>query len=1245
MSEGLKDKSPTPTIPQTSPTYSSPLPTSLPQPPQTAPPSIKIITPSSSYNDVSAVDPSNRNPFAKVFSPAELVESTGGTEGDNLMMVEQGRLQMALYQDEEDELPLVSRVIRKLANYDGGMVPNQDLVEQSEIHENNQQNMHGDMEEDKEEDKEAEEPAKKGRFSRFRRKGGKKKKKKPQQADKLGTILGVLFPCSQNIFGVLLFIRLVWLVGTAGWIECLIFVLICCFCTMTTSISMSAIATNGVVPGGGSYFMISRSLGPEFGGAVGILFYLGTSVASSMYIVGAVEILLQYIAPPEAAIFGPINIPANAYNAYRVYGTCLLLVMFTCVFIGVKFVSKFSPVALFCVVFSIICVYIGIFVANPDRGPKICFLGGRLVAQEKVMDEYGHIQCNKYSNNSLFTMYCPNITEYEFEDSTLESCVYFREHDTELKPGIPGLGSGKFMENAFSHYSELGDIIGTDIKGDRNRGDILADISTSFIVLIGIFFPSVTGLMAGSNRSGDLADAQKSIPIGTIGAVSLTSFVYVSTLLLFGATVEGQFLRDKIGESMGGGLIVAQLAWPSPWVIVIGSFLSTCGAGLQSLVGAPRLLQAIAADGVIPILNVFAVTNKKGEPKRALYLTAAIAECGVLLANVDHIAPIITMFFLMCYCFTNMACAVQTILKSPNWRPRFKLYHWCLSLFGVVLCMTLMFLTSWYYALAAIIVAAGIYKYIEYKGAEKEWGDGIRGLAMSAARFALLKLEEGPPHVKNWRPQLLILVKMGETMDQKYRKLLTFSSQLKAGRGLTLIGTVLEGKHKLRMHEADVSKHQITEVMKKEKVKGFAEVIVAKNIGDGLSFLIQDAGVGGLRHNTVLINWPVKWRHESSNYRTFIEMMKLTAERQLAVLIVKGISQFPENGDRMGGTIDVWWVVHEGGLLMLLPFLLTQGKVWKKCKLRIFTVAQIDDNNIQIQKDMEKFLYNLRIPAQVLVVEMPTNDISAYTYERTLIAEQRNALLEKMNVKRNSLTPQMIMDQAYLSSHFNQPNLPPSILKPSPLSKFVPIKEVQDEPGSVNMDSAMHQGRFTVTKDDHSHDNQGIATSATSVAPSTTTPTITTNDEDNKSVNSIARESRCKNGEDDGGGGSGAGGMRDDNGSVRDGEHGGDGDDEDMRRAPSTTLTTPTSPLSAGLGPMPNPKSQNVLRMQTAIRLNQVIKENSCEAKLVIVNLPGPPKDVSGERSYMDFLDVLTEGLDRVLMVRGGGKEVITIFS
>lgn len=148
---------------------------------------------------------------------------------------------------------------------------------------------------------------------------------------------------------------------------------------MLTAISMSAIATNGVVPGGGSYFLISRSLGPEFGGAVGMLFYFATSMACSMYIVGAVEILLvctlhhlrlimplllqQYMSP-TIAIFKPITDDSNAFNNYRIFGTCLLIIMFIWVFLGVKFVSKFSPVALFCVIISIIAIYIGIFYAG-----------------------------------------------------------------------------------------------------------------------------------------------------------------------------------------------------------------------------------------------------------------------------------------------------------------------------------------------------------------------------------------------------------------------------------------------------------------------------------------------------------------------------------------------------------------------------------------------------------------------------------------------------------------------------------------------------------------------------------------------------------------------------------------------------------------------------------------------------------------------------------------------------------------
>lgn len=87
----------------------------------------------------------------------------------------------------------------------------------------------------------------------------------------------------------------------------------------------------------------------------------------------------------------------------------------------------------------------------------------------------------------------------------------------------------------------------------------------------------------------------------------------------------------RFGQSIGGKLVVANIAWPNQWVILIGSFLSTLGAGLQSLTGAPRLLQAIAKDEIIPFLAPFAKSSKRGEPVRALLLTLVICQCGILL--------------------------------------------------------------------------------------------------------------------------------------------------------------------------------------------------------------------------------------------------------------------------------------------------------------------------------------------------------------------------------------------------------------------------------------------------------------------------------------------------------------------------------------------------------------------------------------------------------------------------------------
>eukprot|EP00049_Salpingoeca_infusionum_P011376 m.197903 g.197903 ORF g.197903 m.197903 type:complete len:1056 (+) comp14912_c0_seq1:122-3289(+) len=919
---------------------------------------------------------------------------------------------------------------------------------------------------------------------------------------KMGTLTGVYLPTIQNILGVILFLRFAWIVGIAGVGQALLIISICCITTMLTAISMSAIATNGVVPAGGSYFMISRSLGPEFGGAVGILFYLGTTFASSMYILGAIELLLTYIAP-QMSLFGDATPGSPAMlNNMRVYGTILLSMMALIVFVGVKYVNGFANLCLVMVLLSILSIFVGFFTSPTRRQPDICLIDGGL------MDSDYNGTCT-----------AADIANYAWQNV---STVFVN------RTGFPGLGSGTLKHNVGSNYLQEGQ--GLDLNMDPEPEQVVADVTTSFTTLLAIFFPACTGIMAGSNRSGDLQDASRSIPVGTISAILTTATIYILSALFLGAVVEGVLLRDKFGDSIDGGLIIAELAWPHPFVILLGALMSCTGAGLQSLMGAPRLLQAIAQDNLLPFLSYFGKASASGEPTRALILTVLISECGIVIASLDAVAPILTMFFLLCYGFVNLACSLQSLLKAPSWRPRFRYYHWSLSALGVLLCLTLMFISSWVYAFVACLLAFLVYYYIEFKGAAKEWGDGLRGLSMQAARYSLLRLEESNmTHTKNWRPQILTFVKLNpQTLDVAEPHLLGLAASLKNGKGLNMVASVIEGQFIDRAADRLTGQFAIKSAMKANDIQGFAEVIVSPRVAQGLSYLIQGSGLGQLKQNTVLLGWPEGWRQRletaqrecegkseeeiRSSLRQVSVFMRVVLEcttNQHALIIPKNIHLFPAPADREEGTIDVWWVVHDGGMLILLAFLLQQDVIWRKCQIRVFTVAENDDNTVQMEQDLKSFLYHLRIDAEVKVIEMLDSDILAYTYEKAEQMQERSRIMQELR-----LTPKQ--------------------------KKMVPEQVVLQSKGRIPQ------------------------------ASRTRSPTSS--------------------------------------------------EEDDALR-----------------------------RMNTSVKLNRIIKEHSVDAKLILVNLPGAPDQAltgpAAAMKYLDYLEVLTEGLNRVVMVRGGGREVITIFS
>ncbi|XP_063071272.1 solute carrier family 12 member 5 [Engraulis encrasicolus] len=1120
-------------------------------------------------------NPKESSPFINSSTPDP--EKTQQYEGKN----------MALFEEEMDTSPMVSSLLSSLANYSA-------TTQGSKEHEEAENNEEA------------------------------RKKPAAPQAPRMGTLMGVYLPCLQNILGVILFLRMTWIVGVGGVIESFIIVAMCCSTTMLTAISMSAIATNGVVPAGGSYYMISRSLGPEFGGAVGICFYLGTTYAGAMYILGCIEILLIYIVP-QAAIFkmegleGP-EAEAAMLNNMRVYGTVVLSFMAIVVFVGVKYVNKLALVFLACVILSIIAVYAGVIktAIDPPDFP-VCVLGNRTLVWK------GFDVCAKVverDNGTVTTQLWRQFCDSELLNATCDE--YFVNNNVTIIQGIPGVASGALWENLFGSYTEKGVYIEklgiastpeAEVNAKPSSRFLLSDCTSFFTLLVGIYFPSVTGIMAGSNRSGDLRDAQKSIPIGTILAITTTSIIYMSSVVLFGACIDGTVLRDKFGEAVRGNLVIGTLAWPSPWVIVFGSFFSTCGAGLQSLTGAPRLMQAIARDGIVPFLRVFGHGKANGEPTWALLLTACICESGILIASLDSVAPILSMFFLMCYMFVNLACALQTLLRTPNWRPRFKFYHWALSFLGMSLCLSLMFICSWYYAIVAMAIAGCIYKYIEFRGAEKEWGDGIRGISLSAARFALMRLEEGPPHTKNWRPQILVLVSVDGELNIEQPRLLSLTNQLKAGKGLTIVGTSLKGTYLDNFSQGQQAEQALRKLMETEKVKGFSQVVISSNLRDATSHLLQAGGLGGMKHNTVLVSWPRNWKQaeDPTICTNFIEVVRETTAASLALLVPKNIAAFPSNSERFTeGHIDVWWIVHDGGMLMLLPFLLRQHKVWRKCKMRIFTVAQMDDNSIQMKKDLTTFLYHLRIDAQIEVVEMQDSDITAYTYEKTLMMEQRSEILKKINLTKTEREREI---QSITDSSRG------SIRRKNPSSSAVTaqLSVSEDQPGGSGEEKPEEESVAVSVSSSPPPQEQLIAdkstnppTPATPLSPSTDSA-ITPGSEGQRTWT----DPKC------------------------------DGEAAKPAAAAAAGAATPEGikDLFSMKPEWENLNQSNVRRMHTAVRLNNVIVKKSQEAKLVLLNMPGAPKNRSGDANYMEFLEVLTEGLNRVLLVRGGGREVITIYS
>ncbi len=668
----------------------------------------------------------------------------------------------------------------------------------------------------------------------------------------LGTFGGVFTPSILTILGIILFLRLGYVTGSAGMGRALVIISIANLVSILTSQSLAAIATNMRVKGGGDYYLISRTLGRPFGGAIGIVLYLAQSVSVAFYCIGFAEALTAM--SPQMPYLSPRVIAATAVG-----------LLFVLAWLGADWATRFQYLVMVLLIAA------------------------------------------------LFSFFFGGLAQW---DPSL-----FASNWTAPADGPP------------------------------------------FWVIFGIFFPAVTGFTQGVSMSGDLKDPGKSLPTGTFLAVAISIVVYFSVAVVFSGVLPNHVMMTDYQSIKK----VARYGF----LIDAGVIAATLSSAMASFMGGPRILQSLSADRIFPILTPFAKgSGEAGNPRRAVLLTLAIALATISLGQLNLVARLVSMFFLISYGLLNYATYYEAQTRSPSFRPRFKWFNRYLSLLGCLICLAIILALDVKNGLIAIAIMVAIHQYLKQTAGPARWADSSSAHAFQIIRRQLNGLANSPKHDRNWRPHILAFTHH----EQRRAALLTFASWVEGQSGLITAVQVLEGSG-LRMRKIrQEAKEALQRFIRDHQLNAFPLVICADDIPSTLPVLLQSYGIGQLNANTLLVNW----YGQSDKGLQGLQALKYAHNLKTAYRMGFNLILFHydesrwENlltTDRQGRRIDVWWSGDATSrLMLLLAYLTTRQSLWEKAEIRVLT-AGTGERIEKANEDLIQLLEDVRIDAQAHIVE------------------------------------------------------------------------------------------------------------------------------------------------------------------------------------------------------------------------------------------------------------------------------------
>jgi len=669
---------------------------------------------------------------------------------------------------------------------------------------------------------------------------------------KFGTFLGVYVPSVLTILGLIMYLRFGWVVGNAGLIKTVIIVLLASSITFITGLSASAISTNFKIGVGGEYYMISRSLGLEPGGAIGIPLYLCRTLSVTFYSLGLAESIL--VLWPES------------------WGVL-------------------PPFAL--------------------RGLAIFFI----------------VAVTLLSGKSA---------------------------DLALKSQIPIL--------IIVSLSIIALIIGVMIKG-VHAPVMEANYSTApkgFWYVFAVFFPAVTGFTAGIGMSGDLKNPQKSIPVGTLGAVVSGAVIYLIIPIFLSITAA--LTLEELADPDAGVTIWTRLAVFGPLIVYPAVWGAVLSSAFGSILGGPRILQALSIDGLAP--KILSKLSKTGQPTIATWISGLIAILAIFIGNLNTIAQYVSVLFLTLYVAINISAAIEKLIKSPSYRPRINV-PWIVSLIGAIGAIVVMILINPIAFLFAFGLEALIMYLLISRNLEQQWGDSAAGIWMRISRFALLKLNSRKIHVRNWRPFMLLFIN-----DIKARiDVVRFAALLGQDSGILTISKLIKPDDQEQVKNVKGLILEMRKDLKDAELEAFTEVNIVDDFKRGMYTVSASHGIAGLKTNTVVFGWSQTEDGKKQELETIQKISKLHKN----ILLLHFNSSITKQKDKR---IDIWWGGKEknGDLMLLLAYLIRLNNAWQKTSINIFSVVKTEEERSIFETQIKVAVYESRIIAHVELFLMENDD-------------------------------------------------------------------------------------------------------------------------------------------------------------------------------------------------------------------------------------------------------------------------------